>query len=447
MEGLSTEAQTLANDAATLAAKATAFEGFSAKYLYLMSIVTAAQNALINNSGISEQQAAVTAANSLDLSLYSDFKFHDSNNADPSLSPYYVFNAAESGVVLTGSDDEQGQITARYLIGSDQQQWAFTGYNINSFRIRGKHNKSIRLANNKVQNIANADAGATYKLVPSTGSVKGWVVETEAGDNALNPRGGKFSTDYAYYGSNLTTDTGNPFVIYPLSDLSALSDESDPSLSTGRQNLNVSRSFAEGWNTVCLPFDVQVGQLKANLGDDVELYAFTGADGGNLTFTRSNLSQYDNSGVGKRDNAVVMTANTPYIIKVSEAKSSALFAQAGISSTAAGSVEHGGVTFQGTYASTDMENIYGITAAGQILQGMSGQTIKPFRAYFTTSSGVKLNAFFEDIETGIRGFEDWSIYDSGVETGTVYDLSGREVDAAHLRRGIYVRNGRKFAVK
>ena len=190
--------------------------------------------------------------------------------------------------------------------------------------------------------------------------------------------------------------------------------------------------------------------MKANLGDDVELYTFTSADGGNLTFTRQNLSKYDNTGNesdGKRDNNVVMTANTPYIIKVSEAKSSALFAQAGISSTAAGSVEHGGVTFQGTYASTDMENIYGMTAAGQILQGMSGQTIKPFRANFTTSSGVKLYAFFEDIETGIRGFEDWSIYDSRVETGTVYDLSGREVDAAFLRRGIYVRNGRKFAVK
>ena len=112
-----------------------------------------------------------------------------------------------------------------------------------------------------------------------------------------------------------------------------------------------------------------------------------------------------------------------------------------------------GVTMKGTFT-----NISNVPTNDYVLSGTnlylvnSPVSLKPFRAYFTETSGgsVKANVIGLnfDYETGItEHFE--SIQNSECimlnEAGAMFDLSGRRVSKA--QKGLYILNGRKVLVK
>ncbi len=112
----------------------------------------------------------------------------------------------------------------------------------------------------------------------------------------------------------------------------------------------------------------------------------------------------------------------------------------------------GEAQFQGNFANlkTDgnqwiLQNNVGTGSANEsvIFKQANGATITAFRAYFTglkAGAAAKFNSF--DTTTGIRQINQQTIINS-----KVYSINGTEVAAAHLQKGVYIVNGKKFIIK
>ena len=209
---------------------------------------------------------------------------------------------------------------------------------------------------------------------------------------------------------------------------------------SGLYNVTLSRTFAAGWNTVCLPFATTVAALGAE-----QVQAFTAFADNTLTFTKvadGNLA-----------------ANTPYLIyfeKEQDLSVYPIYMSAEIESSMPESVIFGDVTFTGNYtAGMSMVGLYGVAeqnGAQYIMKGSAGSTLGSTGAYFTvsgTTAGV--NTLSLDIEgEGTTGIE--SIVAEEGQTFDVYTLTGVKVRTAAtgldgLQRGIYIVNGKKVLVK
>ena len=186
---------------------------------------------------------------------------------------------------------------------------------------------------------------------------------------------------------------------------------------------------ANNWSTIMLPFDRTAAQLQTDLGvTTVTLAAFDEYDSENkqLKFT----------------SASSITANTPYMIKVSSAVSEPK-AISGVTISASGDqyVDKNGVRFQGVYASTKMdEGDYFVSGNKLYKASASTKNIKPFRAYFKdVPAGARLS-FFDDETTGIEAIDN-----SQLTIDNYYDLQGRRV--AQPSKGMYIVNGKKVVIK
>ena len=231
-------------------------------------------------------------------------------------------------------------------------------------------------------------------------------------------------------------------LLYAGDPLLTLSETETPTLVAQKSFVTLERPFSAGWNTLCLPFDVKADMLQEQLGDDVEVYEFTGYDSetGTLTFTRSTLS------VG---NPVAIEAGKPYVVKVSADKTSTKYNGVTVVTDAPAPTVFGGVSFTGNYEyGMSMEGKYGIKTDGSIALGTSTATLRGFRAYFSVAEGSnvrQLNAInFGGETTGIAKMEDgrWNI-----ENGTVYDLQGRRMESSILKKGLYIVHGKKVVVR
>ena len=209
---------------------------------------------------------------------------------------------------------------------------------------------------------------------------------------------------------------------------------------SGLYNVTLDRTFAAGWNTVCLPFATTVTALGAE-----QAQAFTAFANNTLTFTKvadGNLA-----------------ANTPYLIYFEEAKdlsAAPIYMPVEIEGSTPAAVTFGDVTFTGNYtAGKDMEGLYGVAeqnGAQYIMKGGAGSKLGSTGAYFTvsgTTAGV--NTLSLDIEgEGTTGIE--SIVAEEGQAFDVYTLTGVKVrtaatDLDGLQRGIYIVNGKKVLVK
>ena len=198
-------------------------------------------------------------------------------------------------------------------------------------------------------------------------------------------------------------------------------------------NVNINRTFASGWHTICVPFETTPEALGA-----AQAQAFTEFDGKILTF-------------GK---VTAMSANTPYLVLFENEKALIKLQNIAISATVPTSVTHGNVTFVGNYeAGKNMEGLYGVAEkAGEqyIMRGGKGSTLGSTGAYFTVS-GSEVNTLrirLEGTETGISDVEAGK----GGQTFDVYSLNGIKVrnqatTTDGLPKGIYLINGKKHIVK
>ena len=234
-----------------------------------------------------------------------------------------------------------------------------------------------------------------------------------------------------YDGSNkvLFTSESSTFEVkdYPALTLDETATEA-PSFETGTYNVTVNHRFVAGWNTICLPFAVEVSAIA----EGAEAYSFDdfNAETNELTF----------------NSVRTLDAATPYVIYVPQAIEKLEFKKQALNTiyATAGSSIHDGVTFQGTYTavgSSELSGCYGLTASGKIMKASATATMSGLRGYF---KGVPAGARATFVADGTQGIRTISI-DTTAPEGT-YDLQGRRVEQLK-RGGLYIINGKKAMVK
>ena len=207
---------------------------------------------------------------------------------------------------------------------------------------------------------------------------------------------------------------------------------------------------ANEWSTICLPFSATGEQVKAAFGEDVQLSSFTGWEseengaGAIVTINVMFTSVGADEGIA---------ANTPMLIKVSEAVTEATFDGVTLEPEEEPMVQVGKKAsergwFYGTYATSTVpeENLF---LSGNAFWYSTGNTaIKGFRGYFEfrdvldayyNDSEVKVHMFFDDDATGIA-----SIKKKDEGTG-IFNLSGQRVGKGY--KGVVIENGKKVIKK
>lgn len=206
------------------------------------------------------------------------------------------------------------------------------------------------------------------------------------------------------------------------------------STEAGVNNVIVNRTFAKGWNTVCLPFDVAVTSLPAT----TKVQEFVSSDGSSLTF---------------HEVADVLKANVPYLVFFSNEVSDPFYYGGKVEATNPTPVEHNGFTFVGNYeASKSMQGLYGVASEGdvqKIMLGTAGSTLPATCAYFTTknlnANGLRI-CFDGGEVTGINQVNGAQAQSAGA----VYNLQGIKVSnrgTNNLPAGLYIMQGKKVIVK
>ena len=201
----------------------------------------------------------------------------------------------------------------------------------------------------------------------------------------------------------------------------------------GTKDVILNRSFAQGWNTVCLPFNVK----PTEIAEGAKAQEFSSVNANALNFTE----------------VTEMQANTPYLFFAPQAvESGKVLEDKEVVAGEANSVTHGEYTFCGTYTNTDMLGKYGvadINGVQKIMRGAAGSSLAGTRAYFTTTNtkanGMRINLGNNGI-TGINQINAENIQNAAA----VYNLQGVKVSnhgTTNLPAGIYIMQGKKVIVK
>lgn len=206
------------------------------------------------------------------------------------------------------------------------------------------------------------------------------------------------------------------------------------STEAGVNNVIVNRTFAKGWNTVCLPFDVAVTSLQATKAQE-----FVSSNGSSLTFNEVADG--------------VLKANVPYLVFFDNEVSDPFYYGGKVEATNPTPVEHNGFTFVGNYeASKSMDGLYGVASEGdvqKIMLGTAASTLPATCAYFTTknmnANGLRI-CFDGGEVTGINQVNGAQAQSAGA----VYNLQGIKVSnrgTNNLPAGLYIMQGKKVIVK
>lgn len=194
---------------------------------------------------------------------------------------------------------------------------------------------------------------------------------------------------------------------------------------------DLKRTFAEGWNTICLPFGID--NIEGVFGTGAKAYGFDDFADGELKFSQ----------------VTSLAAGTPYVIYV-PAEIIELIAFENIvveeSNTISSNIDKNGACFRGTYApvaagkwtkNNSTDNIYGLTPDGRIRKAGSEANILGLRAYFDIPAGTEVKGFvFEDGATGIK-----TLFNSPLKGEDIYNLAGQRQNKA--QKGINIVNGKK----
>lgn len=208
----------------------------------------------------------------------------------------------------------------------------------------------------------------------------------------------------------------------------------------GLKNIRFTRPLKNGWNSICLPFNMSAFDFENST--DTKLQALASYDGEVLNF-----EEVEN-----------LEANVPYLVYITGANSEdGMFHGFNIGTEVFAAEPQaqcrGGFCFQGNYTpSFAMRNRYGVADYGDegqfIQKGGETSTLPATGAYFTASgkpASVKLNL----------GGEVTSINSNGVITSDsasapVFDLKGVRVSNGSLEglpKGLYIQGGKKVYVK
>lgn len=201
--------------------------------------------------------------------------------------------------------------------------------------------------------------------------------------------------------------------------------------------VNLARTLTGGiWNTLCLPFDVTMEDMKLALGEgqDIKMRTFNDYADKVMTFTET----------------TTITAGTPFLIKLNTTVVNPTFHAVTVKNTTAQTVTSNGVSFVGTYSPVPL-NINGtnlfITKNNTLALPAEGMNImNGLRAYIVVpenfdSSGARL--MMDDGET--TAVSELAPSTERAKSEAAYSLKGQRVENG--RRGLYVINGKLTLVK
>lgn len=195
---------------------------------------------------------------------------------------------------------------------------------------------------------------------------------------------------------------------------------------------------ANKWNTLCVPFAISEEEIKANFGEGTLVEKFEAVNGNTVNFA----------------DATSIEAGVPYLIKPTVAGTTYTFYGKEVSADDPKTEGNDDVTFQGIYSPTDITNkgtvkAAGVTEGGKVLFVNPGSQTKAFRCFFTISANASitpamLKISIKGVETAINSIV---MDNSNATDNAVYNLQGQRVNGNSLTKGIYIKNGKKFAVK
>jgi len=202
-------------------------------------------------------------------------------------------------------------------------------------------------------------------------------------------------------------------------------------------DVTVKRTFKAGqWNTFVVPFQISNVELTAAFGD-VEVAEFTGetANGNNANSCTVNFTKMATPAIAP---------NKPVLLKTSTTASKFVF-EARTLSTGTPEVAGKLYNFVGSYdATTTVAAGDYFFSGGKLWQSEGTTTIKGTRAYLKANSaqGARIADFVVDDEqvTAIDGLTV-----ENTQNGNLYNLNGQRVTTP--KKGLYIREGKKFVVK
>lgn len=208
----------------------------------------------------------------------------------------------------------------------------------------------------------------------------------------------------------------------------------------GMKNIRFTRPLKNGWNSICLPFNMSAFDFENST--DTKLQALASYDGEVLNF-----EEVEN-----------LEANVPYLVYIiGDNTEDGMFHGFNIGTEVFAAEPQaqcrGGFCFQGNYTpSFAMRNRYGVAdygAEGQFIQkGGEKSTLPATGAYFTASgkpASVKLNLGGE-----VTGIDSNGVITSDSASAPVFDLKGVRVSNGSLEglpKGLYIQGGKKVYVK
>lgn len=208
----------------------------------------------------------------------------------------------------------------------------------------------------------------------------------------------------------------------------------------GMKNIRFTRPLKNGWNSICLPFNMSAFDFENST--DTKLQALASYDGEVLNF-----EEVEN-----------LEANVPYLVYITgDNTKDGMFHGFNIGTEVFAAEPQaqcrGGFCFQGNYTpSFPMRNRYGVAdhgAEGQFIQkGGEKSTLPATGAYFTASgkpASVKLNLGGE-----VTGIDSNGVIISDSASAPVFDLKGVRVSNGSLEglpKGLYIQGGKKVYVK
>ena len=227
------------------------------------------------------------------------------------------------------------------------------------------------------------------------------------------------------------------YVDYPVIDLAEESANNLKTLDNTYVKLNRTL-VADKWNTLCVPFAISEEEIKANFGEGTLVEKFDAVNGNTVNFA----------------NATSIEAGVPYLIKPTVAGTTYTFNGKEVSADTPKVEGNADVTFKGIYSPTDITNngtvkAAGVTEGGKVLFVNAGSQTKAFRCFFTISDNASitpamLKISIKGVETAINSIV---MDNSNATDNAVYNLQGQRVNGNSLTKGIYIKNGKKFAVK
>lgn len=195
---------------------------------------------------------------------------------------------------------------------------------------------------------------------------------------------------------------------------------------------------ADKWNTLCVPFAISGEEIKANFGEGTLVEKFEAVNGNTVNFA----------------DATSIEAGVPYLIKPTVTGTTYTFNGKDVIADAPKTEGNADVTFQGIYSPTDITNngtvkAAGVTEDGKVLFVKAGSKTKAFRCFFTISDNASitpamLKISIKGVETAINSIV---MGNSNATDNAIYNLQGQRVNGNSLTKSIYIKNGKKFAVK